>query len=187
MASELKQIMTLIDNNSNGIKEGDYLQICNLLMSVHKAFHTPEPPMVDPQYAASLPLPPLSVPFTPDINLGLNRVPTQRRLDFSAFVTPEIEPETRTDFQIYIDERIRVINKSKWKRMSDNRKIEALTHFYDFNDNTELRLGDMEWSLNLSSSELSELYKSYMNLINQNYDDAIRELMSFQNEHSHIF
>lgn len=184
MASELKQVMTLIDNNSNNIKEGDYLQICNLLMTVHKSFVTPEPPMILPSYTATLPLPSVNVPFTPDMNLGLNRVPTQRRLDFSGFTTPEPDPITRTEFQIYIDDRIRFIRNIKWKRMSDKRKIEALNYYYHFPEQNEPRLSDMENSIGLSPQELSRIYREYMTTINDDYDNTIQCLIETRNTYS---
>ena len=147
MTTHLQKVMTLIDNNSNNIKEGDYLQICDLLMKVHGSVYTPE-------YASTQPLP---VPFAP-------RLPVVRTLDFSNSL---------------MNVASNVLEKKKWKRMTEKRKIEVLKKIY-WNDNTEgfePRLSDMENTVSLTKEQLKVLYKNEMEKHNREIDNQINNII----------
>lgn len=60
---EITKLMQLIDSNSDSIKEGNYLEMCNTLKTLYtKIPKREDPPVVD---LRSLPQRPVSVPFSP--------------------------------------------------------------------------------------------------------------------------
>ena len=147
--TELKQVMTLIDNNSSNIQEGDYLQICNLLMEIHK-----------------------NIPDS-------SRVPVNRRLDFrEAFV---LDDQTT--------HMIRRLERSKWVRMTERRKLDALCQLvqidnphmtYYIENWAELSLSEIEGILRdthgLTNQDLKRYYEMHKNGINCDINSDIRSL-----------
>ena len=100
MVPELSQIMSFLDRNSENFKEGEYLEMCNLLMSLHKKI---ENVPITPEFAATQPLPPV----TPVVN-ATHRV-------FSAWVPPRHVNENNT-------REINRLRSKLWVRMSNGRK-----------------------------------------------------------------
>ena len=170
MANELKKVMNLIDNNSDNIKENDYLQICNLLMTLHKQitndFDAPDEPFqpsTPEQYAhpAFITTPP-NPPFQA-------RMPVRRQLIFDV---PEVDIyEPQDDFgSVYLAEQtIRICRENMWVRMTLARKLMALEDsFGTLRDHRgvilfEPMIEDYKTILSLTDREIKEVCENYKN------------------------
>lgn len=124
MTSELTQIMAFLDRNCANFKEGEYLDMCNLLMSLHKKFVTPPTP-VSVSFAATQPLPPVpvQVPFSPvrgRVFAPVSFVPQEERVDLTG---------DYDEFWRY--EEIEKLKKLLWRRMSESRKKNVMIGLLD--------------------------------------------------------
>ena len=176
MTNELKEVMNLIDNNSENIKENDYLQICNLLMAVHKqitndfvsseptpAFIATPPELTPEQYAhpAFIATPP-NPPFQA-------RLPVRRRLDFDSVDVDIYEPQDDFGSVHLAEHTIRICRENMWTRMTLPRKLMALEEsFGTLRDHRGVILmdpmiEDYKTILSLTDREIKEIYDNYKN------------------------
>lgn len=122
MVPELTQIMSFLDRNSENFKEGEYLEMCNLLMSLHKKMETIS---VSPEFASTQPLPNVNIPFTPEI------ASTQPLPSVNVPFTPEFASTRPLPSVVNSSHRVFRFGLLEglimfWVRMTDGRKKEFI-------------------------------------------------------------
>ena len=162
--------MSILDRNTESLRESEYLEACNIIKEVHQSLQGTSAAESIVDFASRQPL--------PDV--------------------PSITQEPSSMEQSELLCQIRNLENARWVHMTDTRKIEALkielnllegpvynlTNLRDLEIQVLTEYGKMEASDQDKQSFLSILYTDFKNMVNQGIDQKIEILNSSLLTHS---